>query len=349
MFRKAKDLVGVDIGSSSIKMVELKQNRDSYTLKNVGMLTLPAEAIVDNALMDTSSIVEVLRDLMRARAVKIKNAACSISGNSVIIRKIVLPTMDSDQLDEQIYYEAEQYIPFDINDVNIDFQILGPDPSDMNKMIVLLVASKKEIISDYSAVFTEAGLKMVIADVDSFAIQNAYEINYSPGEDEMVALINIGASMTNLNIVKGGGSLFTRDMQTGGNSYTDEIQKQLGTGRDEAERIKISGRHPQQARLQEIFSRVNESLANEMRRSLDFYLSTAMDDRVSKIYLSGGCARIPNLVDVVGQRLTLPVEILNPFRRIKYNEKEFEPDYMQQIGPSMAVAVGLAMRRVGDK
>jgi type IV pilus assembly protein PilM len=349
MFGKAKDLVGVDIGSSSIKLVELKQSRDSYVLKNVGMLTLPPEAIVDNTLMDTSSIVEVLRDLVRVRGVKLKDAACSISGNSVIIRKIVLPTMNSEQLEEQIHYEAEQYIPFDINDVHIDFQILGPDPNDLNKILVLLVASKKDIINDYAAVFTESGLKMVVADVDSFAIQNAFEINYSPGEDEMVALINIGASMTNLNIVKGGASLFTRDMQTGGNSYTEEIQKQFGTGREEAEKIKISGRHPQQARLQEIYSRVNDSLANEMRRSLDFYLSTAMDDRVSKVYLSGGCSRVPNLVDVVGQRLSLSVEILNPFRRIKYNEKEFEPDYIQQIAPSMAVAVGLAMRRVGDK
>lgn len=349
MFSKKKDIIGVDIGSSSIKLVELKGQGGTYTLKNMGMLPLPSEAIVDNALMDSSSIVETLKALVKNLKITIKDAVCSISGNAVIIRKISLPAMSKEELDDQIQWEAEQYIPFDINDVNLDFQMLGPDPHDPSKMFVLLVASKKDIINDYVAVFSEAGLRLSVVDVDSFAMQNAFEINYSLGEDELVGLINIGGGMMNLNLAKGGISVFTRDVQTGGNAYTEEIQKQMGVGTEEAERIKITGDHPQRAKVQEILSRVNETLATELKRSLDFYLSTAMDDRINKIYLSGGCANIPRLVDAVGQKINVPVEVLNPFRKIKYNNKKFDPDYLNLMGPLYTVAVGLATRRSGDR
>ncbi len=349
MFMSKKEIIGIDIGSSSVKLVQLKEQRGTYVLKNVGMLPLPAEAIVDNALMDTSSIVETIRSLAKSLGVKVKDGACSISGNAVIIRKISLPEMSSEELEDQIQWEAEQYIPFDINDVFLDFQILGPDHMDTSKMQVLLVASKKDIINDYVAVFREAGLRLVVVDVDSFAVQNAFEQNYSPGEDEMVALINIGASIMNLNIVRGGLSLFTRDVQMGGNAYTEELQKQVGISGEEAERLKISGEYAAQTKLRDVVARVNDTLAQEMRRSLDFYISSAGDERVSKVYLSGGCAKIGQLVETVNQKLGVPVEVLDPFRKLKVNEKTFDTEYLEQIGPLMTVAVGLATRRVGDK
>ncbi len=344
MFMSKKEIIGIDIGSSSVKLVQLKEQRGTYVLKNVGMLPLPAEAIVDNALMDTSSIVETIRSLAKSLGVK-----CSISGNAVIIRKISLPTMSSEELEDQIQWEAEQYIPFDINDVFLDFQVLGPDQMDPSKMQVLLVASKKDIINDYVAVFSEAGLRLVVVDVDSFAVQNAFETNYSPGEDEIVALINIGASIMNLNIVRGGLSLFTRDVQMGGNSYTEELQKQAGISSEDAERLKVSGGYAEQPKLKDIIARINDTLAQEMRRSLDFYISSAGDERVSKVYLSGGCAKIGKLVETVNQKLGVPVEILDPFRKLKVNEKTFDTEYLEEIGPLMTVAVGLATRRVGDK
>lgn len=348
LFSKNKDIVGVDIGSSAVKLVQLREFKGGYQLQNVGILPLPAEAIVDNTLMDSSSIVETVKNLLASLQVKAKEAVCSISGNAVIIRKISLPVMPAEELEDQIHWEAEQYIPFDINDVNVDFQILSPDDQDLSKMNVLLVASKKDIINDYQAVFAEAGLKLVVVDVDSFAVQNAYEANYG-AEDEVVALVNLGASIMNLNIVREGVSLFTRDVQMGGSLYTEEIQKQFGINSEQAELKKLTAGSSEEPRLAEILARVNETIALEMRRSLDFYNSTAGDDRITKVYLAGGAAKTSQLVEAVQQKLALPVEILNPFLRVAVSEKEFDPEYLQEIGPLMTVAVGLATRRLGDK
>lgn len=349
LFSKMKEIVGIDIGSSSVKLVQLKENKGAYLIQNVGIMPLPSEAIVDNSLMDTTSIVDATKALINSLGVKAKEAACSISGNSVIIRKISLPAMTSEELEDQILWEAEQYIPFDINDVHVDFEILSSDLIDTGKMTVLLVASKKDIINEYVAVFNEVGIKLVVVDVDSFAIQNAFELNYESEFENVVALINIGASIMNMNIVKGGVSLFTRDVQIGGNLYTEEIQRQFAISGEEAEKIKITGQYPDQSKLLDIMARVNDTLSLEIMRSLDFYNSSADDLKVSKVFLSGGCAKIPRLPASVSQRLGLPVEIIDPFLKMKYSEKEFDPEYLQEIGPLVVVAMGLAMRRLGDK
>ena len=350
MFLSAKkEIVGIDIGSSSVKLVQLKEQKEGYLLQNVGMLPLPLEAIVDNTLMDSSSIAETIKKLIKGLSIRVKDAACSVSGNSVIIRKISLPAMPSEELEDQIHWEAEQYIPFDVNDVNIDFQILAPDKQDPSKMDVLLVASKKEIINDYLAVFNEASLNLSVVDVDSFAVQNSFIMNYDVDPEKVFALINIGASMMNLNIVKNDISLFTRDVQMGGNLYTEEIQKQYGVSIEEAERIKITGDTSDPAKFNDIISRVNETLAMEMRRSLDFYNTTAGEGKINEVFISGGGAKTPMLIEAVRQRLGLPVEVINPFSKIKFNEKEFDANYLSEIGPLVSVAVGLATRRFGDK
>jgi type IV pilus assembly protein PilM len=349
LFAKKKEIVGIDIGSSSVKLVLLKENKGAYQLQDVGILPLPSDAIVDNSLMDTTSIVEVIKTLMRSLGVKAKEATCSISGNSVIIRKITLPAMTSEELEDQILWEAEQYIPFDINDVHVDFEILSSDLADTGKMTVLLVASKKDIINEYVSVFNEAGIRLVVVDVDSFAIQNAFELNYDDEYENVVALINIGASIMNMNIVKGGVSLFTRDVQIGGNLYTEEIQRQFSLSGEEAEKIKLTGEYHDQSKLQDIIGRVNETLSLEIMRSLDFYNSSADDQKITKVFLSGGCAKVALLQEAVSQRLGLPVDTLNPFLKLKYNEKDFDPEYLQEIGPFVVVAMGLAMRRLGDK
>lgn len=347
--KKKKEVIGIDIGSSSVKLVQLKDLKGTYQLLNVGIVPLPPEAIVDNTLMDSSSIVNAIKNLMASLGVKIKDVACSISGNSVIIRKIILPAMPSEELEDQIAWEAEQYIPFDINDVNMDFQILSPDSNDPSKMNVLLVASKKDIINDYFAVFNEAGLLLSVVDVDSFAVQNAFEVNHDVGVEEVIALINIGASVMNINVVKGGITLFTRDVQMGGNLYTEEIQKQMGLSSTEAESMKMLAMDTGNNALLEILVKVNESITQEIRRSLDFYNSTANDDRITRIFVSGGSSKVYSLLEAINEKLGLPVEMINPFARLKYNEKDFDPEYLQEIGPLMAVSVGLATRRVGDK
>jgi len=349
LLKKKKEVIGIDIGSSAVKLVQLKDLKGTYQLLNAGIVPLPPEAIVDNTLMDSASIVSAIRNLVASLGVKVRNVACSISGNSVIIRKILLPAMPSEELEDQITWEAEQYIPFDINDVNMDFQILSPDSVDPAKMNVLLVASKKDIINDYVAVFNEAGLQLSVVDVDSFTIQNAFEANHDVGPDEVAALINIGASVMNINIVKSGITLFTRDVQMGGNLYTEEIQKQMGLSSPEAESMKMLARETGNSVLLEVLAKVNETITQEIRRSLDFYNSTASEDRITRIFMSGGCSKMHNLLEIVGDRLGLPVEMIKPFAKLKYNEKDFDPEYLEEIGPLMAVTVGLAIRRIGDK
>lgn len=350
LFNKKKDLVGIDIGSSSVKLVQLWQAKDGYHLQNVGIVPLPPEAIVDNSLMDTATVVDAVRNLIDSLGIKSRDAACSISGNAVIIRKILLSTMTSEELEDQIGWEAEQYIPFDIKDVHVDFQILGPDQVDPNKMQVLLVASKKDIINDYVSVFADAGMSLSVMDVDGFAVQNAWELGNTASAEETLALINIGASIMNINIVKDDTSLFTRDVQMGGNLYTEEIQKQLGVSAQEAESLKKLAPDSAQQPLRDVIARVNDTISQEIRRSIDFYNSTAAnEERATGVRISGGCSKVQGLRGAVKERLGMEVEVLNPFAAIKYNEKDFDPEYLQEIAPLMAVGVGLAIRRVGDK
>ena len=349
LFKKEKEVIGIDVGSSSIKLVQLKYNKGSYQLINLGIIELPPEAIVDNSLMDSSAIAGAVKNLVSSLAVKVKDVACSISGNSVIIRKIVLPTMPQEELEDQISWEAEQYIPFDINDVNMDFQILSSDVSDPAKMNVLLVASKKDIINDYVAVFNEAGMHLSVVDVDSFAVQNAFEINHDTKSSSIAALINIGASVMNINVIKEGITLFTRDVQMGGNLYTEEIQKQLGMSTQEAESGKILVHETRNVPLMDVMKKVNETITQEIRRSLDFYNSTTNDDRITNIYVSGGGSKTYMLISAIYDKIGLPVDTINPFAKLKYNEKDFDPEYLQEIGPLMVVPVGLASRRLGDK
>lgn len=349
LFKKKKEVIGIDIGSSSVKLVQLKETNGSLQLLNVGIIPLPPEAIVDNTLMDSASVASAVKSLVSSVGIKIKDVACSISGNSVIIRKIVLPAMPQEELEDQISWEAEQYIPFDINDVNMDFQILSPDSNDPSKMNVLLVASKKDIINDYVAVFNEAGLHLSVVDVDSFAVQNAFEINHDSTSDDILALVNIGASVMNINIIKDGKTLFTRDVQMGGNLYTEEIQKQLGLSSEESESAKMLVQSTNNASLIHVIERVNDTITQEVRRSLDFYNSTANDERISAIFVSGGCSKVYNLMNAISEKIGLPVNTLNPFAKLKFNDKDFDPEYLQEISPLMAVPVGLAIRRVGDK
>ncbi|HIJ94705.1 MAG TPA: type IV pilus assembly protein PilM [Desulfuromonadales bacterium] len=349
LFKKKKEVIGIDIGSSSVKLVQLKDNKGSLQLLNAAIIPLPPEAIVDNTLMDSSAVASVVKNLVSSMGIKVKDVACSISGNSVIIRKIVLPAMPQEELEDQISWEAEQYIPFDINDVNMDFQILSPDSSDPSKMNVLLVASKKDIINDYVSVFNEAGLHLLVVDVDSFAVQNAFEANYTCGPEDILALINIGASVMNINIIKDGKTLFTRDVQMGGNLYTEEIQKQLGLSSDAAESAKKLAHATHNEALIRAIEKINETITQEIRRSLDFYNSTANDERIRSVFVSGGCSKVYNLIPAISEKIGLPVDKLNPFAELTINDKDFDPEYLQEIGPLMAVPVGLAIRRPGDK
>jgi type IV pilus assembly protein PilM len=349
---KGKLAVGLDIGSSSVKLVQLREKKGGYALQAFGMARLPPETIVDGALMNSAAVVQAIQDLVTEQKVRSKDVAIGVRGHSVIIKKIALPRMTQDELDDSIQFEAEQYIPFDVKDVNIDTQILTAADA-AGQMDVLLVAAKKEMIHDYTSVCVEAGLTPTVVDVDAFAVQNAYEASYELLPEETIVLINVGAAVTNVNILAGGATTFTRDVTMGGNAFTEEIQKQLNISYEEAEALKVGGQGESDAvvpqEVERVVQGVAEQLAGEIQRSLDFYAATAADHRISRVFLSGGTARIPAVFKAIEQRAAVPVEVLNPFKSIEIDNRKFDPMLVTSAAASAAVAVGLALRRAGDK
>jgi len=350
LFKQKKDVIGIDIGSSSVKLVQLREAKGGYHLVTLGMSLLPLEAIVDNAIMDSQTIIEVLQNLVESLKVKTKNVATSVSGHSVIIRKIQLPIMTEEEMEASIQWEAEQYIPFEISEVNLDFQILGGDPNDASQMDVILVAAKKDFVSDYVSMLRECGFNPVIMDIDCFSVQNVFESNYGI-EAEIVALIDMGASSMNVNILKDGMSVFTRDIQVGGSAYNEEIQKRLGLNHEDAEKVKLGEEvddvDPQTVAA--ILDDATDALTQEVQRSIDFFSATSSDEKVGKVYITGGVAKIAAVRESLANRLNVDVEVMDPWRQIGYSEKDFDPEYLQAVGPVFTVAAGLAMRRMGDK
>ena len=354
---KSRLALGLDIGSSSVKLVQLKDAKRGYVLEAFGVSPLPPEAIVDGALMNNGAIVDAIKQLVGQFKLKNREVAIGVSGHSVIIKKISMPRMTREELEESIQWEAEQYIPFDVKDVNIDVQILNPEGGDSatGQMDVLLVAAKKDMINDYTSVVAEAGLQPVVVDVDAFAVQNAFEINYDIPKGETVVLVNAGAAVVNINVLAKGLTTFTRDVTMGGNQFTEEIQKQLNVSYDEAEKLKVGGEAGQDAdsvvpqEVERVIQGVADQLAGEIQRSLDFYAATAADSHIARLYLSGGTAKIPALFKVIEQRVGVPVEILNPFKGIEIDNRRFDPNYVMDIAPSAAVGVGLALRRSNER
>ncbi len=351
LFQKKKDLIGIDIGSSSVKMVHLKEAKGGYQLAGLGLAMLPAEAIVDNAIMDSGSIVEVVKGLVESQKLKTKNVATSISGHSVIIRKIQLPIMTEEEMEASIQWEAEQYIPFEISEVNIDFEILGPDANDASLMNVILVAAKKDFVNDYVALFKECGLNPQVVDIDCFAVENVYDVNYGSNEEEIVALIDMGASSMNVNVLRGGMSVFTRDIQVGGNAYNEEIQKRLGLNNEDAEIVKLGGEVADVTAeaVTEVMEDATESLTQEVQRSIDFFSATSADEKVQKVFITGGVSKVPSVRTSLENRLGVEVHVIDPWRQIAFSEKDFDLEYLQAMGPVYTVAAGLAMRRMGDR
>ncbi|HXI12589.1 MAG TPA: type IV pilus assembly protein PilM [Thermoanaerobaculia bacterium] len=349
-FSKSKNVVGLDVGSSAIKLVELKEKKaGSYQLLKVGIEPLSPEAIVDGSIMDSSMVVETIQRLNTAQGVKNSNFATSLSGHSVIIKKISLPAMSAEELAESLQWEAEQYIPFDINDVNLDYVPLTA-PGTGDNIEVILVAVKKDKINDYTSVITQAGKNAALVDVDAFALQNCYEMNYTIEEGKVLALVNIGASVTNVNVLSGSTSVFWRDITFGGNQYTDAIQRELNLSFAEAEALK-RGEAVAEHTIQQvipILNSVSDDFAAELRKTLDFFTATSGAERVDEVILAGGGSGVLNLDSVVRDKFGIGVEIMNPFKNVTFNESEFNPEWIAEVAPSMAIAVGLAIRKLGD-
>jgi type IV pilus assembly protein PilM len=350
LFGRARDLVGLDIGSHSIKLVELKQKGKNYELVSFGIQPLPSEAIVEGAIMDSSAVAEAIDTLFVNNNVKKSEVATSVSGGSVIVKKISLPAMNEDELAESIRWEAEQYIPFPIDEVNLDHKTLRGSAQEGGMMDIILVAVKKDMIGFYANVITQAGKRPMVVDVDAFALQNCFELNYKNEvqPSEVIGLINIGASLINMNIVQGELSLFTRDISTGGNLFTETIQRELNLSREHAENLKrgVPAEGIEPAAANSIIQGVTEDLAVDVQRTFDFFKATSTEERIDRIFLAGGSAKVPGLQQFFQDKFGAPTEILNPFKNVKL--ANIDADYLQEVAPVATVAVGLALRKVGD-
>ncbi len=342
---KPKGLVGLDIGSSSVKAVELKKRGPAYELVNLGIETLGQDTVVDGAIMDALSVSSAIEKIFSENKIKTKNVATSISGHSVIVKKITVNAATEDELANAIPYEAQQYIPFDMADVNLSYQPLGPGPSG-GGMDVMLVAAKREKVLNHTNVLSQAGKSAAVVDIDAFAVQNAFEVSYEPAAELMAALLNIGASIMNINIVRGGVPLFTRDVSVGGNQYTDTLQKELDLSFEDAEKLKQGqevANIQSDARTPHLRS-VSEILLLEIQKTFDFFRQTASTENIQHIYVAGGTAKVEGLVDLLKEEFNIPVEVMNPFQKVTINPSKFDANYINEIAPRMSVAVGLALR-----
>ena len=346
-------LLGLDIGSSSIKLVQIKEAKGQYIVEKFGMKLLEPEVIVDGTVMDEGRVVGAIKELIDETGAKQKKVAVSISGHSVIVKKISLPPMPDDELEGQVKLAAEQYIPFDINEVSFDFHILNPaDQADGGEpqMSLLLVAAKKDKVNELTELVRGAGLTPVVMDVDAFAVENMYSANYADSPDETTALVNIGASVMNVNILKGGTSAFTRDIPIGGNRYTEAIQRELGMTYEEAEVTKKGERKASvdEETIASVLDGVNAEVASEIARTVDYYRSTGSEGDIGKILLCGGGSKVSGFAQLLSDRMRCPVEFANPFSQVDISKVDTDPDALTHLAAEAAVGVGLALRTAGD-
>ena len=355
MFRRSlgrKNLVGLDIGSNSVKAVELQGKLGSLMLSSLGQEGLQPDTVVDGQIMEMNDVSHVISRVFSSSQIKADRVAAGVSGSSVIVKNIVVPQMSMEELEESIDWHAEEHIPFDIADVSLDYQVVG---SSADSLQVLMAACKRDFVAGVKQVVQLAGKQPAVIDVDAFALQNCYEVNYQPSAGETVALLNVGASTLNINIMRGTTSVFTRDVSAGGNQYTAMLQKELGLTYEQAEAVKVgdapapadeeTGEGRDIAPLLEV---VSDMLALEVQKTFDFYRATAEegDAGVQKILISGGGSKLSGLREYLAERFGIPVEPLDPFLRIKVDNRRFSAEQLGALAPEMAVAVGLALRGV---
>lgn len=346
---QGKNLVGVDIGSSSIKVCEVKPSRGGLVLQRVGYLPLPPRTIVDGQVMDSAAVVASLKQAFASAKIRSKNVALSVSGQSVIIRKISVPLMTEAELAEQISWEAEQHIPFDIKDVQVDYQVLRRRP-DASQMDLLLVAAKKDQINDYAQLARDAKLKPTMVDIDAFTMQNLFAGAQGVSEGETVALINVGASLSSLNVVSGGVSAFTREIANGGNVISEEIARQLGISFEQAEAFKCGfspDGSPIPIQVPEIIDQVLDSIAAEIQRSLDFFMATSGEGDINRICLTGGTANLSALAVAIERRARVAVQTWLPTEQLQV-DKSVDTGLLQARAAQLSVALGLTLRKAKE-
>jgi type IV pilus assembly protein PilM len=350
MLFKKKKPIGLDIGSAYIKAALISDAKSGYELTNFGIVPLEYGVITDGIINDKKRLISSIQELFKKMDIKGSDVVIAIAGHSsVIIKRITIPFMTEDELDLSIKYEAEQYVPFDINDVDIDFQILGPNKDTEGQMDVILIAAKKIVIKEYYDTVKQAGLNPVIIDAEAFALSNMFEVNYDISERN-IALVNIGASITNINILQNKQPIFIRDIAIGGNHYTEILEKGLNVSREDAERLKL-GRAIEGIDPIDVYgamSSASEEIIAEIHRSFEFFRSSVSDEDITKIMLGGGVSLIKGLPEMMKERLGIDVEMIDPFKNIRISES-LDTSLIRDIAPMASVVVGLALRYVGDR
>ena len=348
LFGKKQSLLGLDIGSHSIKAVELEtRSNKAHRLVNWGISQPLTEAIVDGEVMDRQLVTDAISNLLESRGIKSKSVVAAVSGRAVIVKRIMMNKLSPEDAQQAVYWEAEQHVPYDINDVSLDFEILGPAPNDPKQMQVLLVAAKKDMVMSFSDLIREAGLQPLIVDVVSFAAQNALETNYDFGADEVVAILNVGADITNINITQGGVPFFTKDLQVGGNIFVETAQRKFNLSQSEA----ASAVRGESGGLEiiPVIEQACEGLATALERAQAYLRTAGEAGAVSRIMLCGGSAMTPGVPEFLQRRFNVPCEIANPLARISYEPALFSGQDVMKVAPLLTVGIGLALRRLGDK
>ncbi|MCK4930833.1 MAG: type IV pilus assembly protein PilM [Candidatus Aminicenantes bacterium] len=350
-----KELVGVDIGSYSVKAVELKAKKQEgetqYDVKKIGYELLPHDAIVEGTIIDSAAVVETIKMVFDENKIANKNVIISISGNSVIIKKITLPAMETEELAESIIWEAKHNIPYPYEETNVDYAILKPPPhADEKNLDILLVAAKKDKIANYSNVISQARKNLDAIEVDVFALQNALEYNYPEIINEKtMAMINLGANITNVIIIDRGNPQLFRDLSIGGSFFTENLSKDLNISFDDAEKVlkglPVKDIQPEQ--LQTVLDMNMQNLLEEIEKTFSFYeAGEKKDKKIEHIFLSGGLSKLKDLSSSFEQKFNIKTEIFNPFRRISYDDKKFDNIYFEEMAALFGVATGLATRKM---
>ena len=350
IFAKKNHLIGLDIGSITIKLGEVTQTKKDRILQKFGMADVPRGAIVEGLVKEPALVADAIKGLVKDLKVKERNVATSVAGYSVIIKRITVAKATDEELQDSIQYEAEQYIPFDVEDVNIDFHIIGEHEENPDQMNVMLVAAKKEIIDEYVDLLEMADLNPCVIDIDVFALERVFEDNYL-NEEGNIALIDIGANKMNINIVKDYMSSFTRDVTIGGEQITREIASQFDCSFEEAEAVKLGKAKDKvpEEEVREIIYSITSSWCDEIKRAIDFYYSTYGDEDIRRVILSGGATQTAGFSELLSAETSLDVQMCNPFTSLNINEKQNDLDYLQKVAPQAVICMGLASRRVDDK
>jgi type IV pilus assembly protein PilM len=343
MAQVMKKAVGLDIGTSSVKIVELSKSEDKIVLEKFGVEEIAPQASEGEGAEENNNkaLVEAVSKVKEKSGIKETDVIAAVSGQSVIVRYIDLPKMTEEELKSTIRYEAEQYIPFNIDDVMLDYQVLQETSEGEKKMNVLLVAAKKDLVENKIRIIEKAGFSPILIDVDSFALINAFEATQKDvNKEDVVALVNIGAQITNINVIKGGISYFTRDVSLAGNNITEYIVKNKNVAPEEAEKIKRDA----SAKIEDKnLKGLLDDLAGEIQLSFDYYENQAVEKGISKIYFSGGTVKLSGVDNYFAEGLGIPVEIWDPFKGVGWEDSS-SLEQVRELGPFLSVGIGLALR-----